>query len=86
MKHLFKCGEDTGFHVRSHDLFPNDVSMKVRNNDDDGTYVKSELWTSNFQYHTHEVSTNNGQSQIRLTYNDFLYDAKKGNRNIMVIK
>ena len=30
------------------------------------------------QYHTHEVSANNGQSQIRLDYNDFLYDANKG--------
>ena len=27
---------------------------------------------------THEVSTNNGQSQIRLTCNDFLYDVNKG--------
>ena len=27
---------------------------------------------------TNEVSTNNGQSQIKLAYNDFLYDANKG--------
>ena len=27
---------------------------------------------------TNEVSANNRQSQIRLDYNDFLYDANKG--------
>ena len=28
---------------------------------------------------TYEVSANNGQGQIRLVYNDFLYDFNKGN-------
>ena len=44
--------------------------FKVRN--------EEELKNVNFQYHTHEVSANNGQSQLRLAYNDFLYDANKG--------
>ena len=39
---------------------------------------EEELKNVNCQYHTHEVSANNGQSQLRLAYNDFLYDAKKG--------
>ena len=39
---------------------------------------EEDLNNVNIQYHTHEVSVNNGQSQIRLAYNDFLYDAKKG--------
>ena len=38
----------------------------------------------NCQYHTHEISTNNGQGKIRLAYNDFFYDVNKGNRNIIV--
>ena len=39
---------------------------------------EEELKNTNCQCHTHEVSTNNGQSKIRLAYNDFLYDANKG--------
>ena len=27
---------------------------------------------------THKVSANNGQGQIRMAYNDFLYDDNKG--------
>ena len=43
MNHLFlRCGEDTGFHVRSHDLTSKDVSMKVRKNDDE-KYVQNYL-------------------------------------------
>ena len=39
---------------------------------------EEELKNVNWQYHNHEVSANNGQGQIRLAYNDFLYYAKKG--------
>ena len=39
---------------------------------------EEDLNNVNIQYHTHEVSVNNGQSQIRLAYNDFLYDSNKG--------
>ena len=39
---------------------------------------EEELTNVNCQYHTNYVSTNNGQSQIRMPYNDFLYDANKG--------
>ena len=38
------------------------------------------------QYHTHEVSANNGQGEIRLGYNDFLYDDYKGKYKAMLIK
>ena len=75
-------GETLDFMLNSHDLIPTDVIMKVRmnfiiermfkvRNDEDLKNVK-------FQYHTHEVSTNNCQYQIRLVYNEFLYDANKG--------
>ena len=37
-----------------------------------------ELKNVKCQYHTDEVSANNGHSQIRLAYNDFFYDANKG--------
>ena len=64
------------FMLISHDVIPNDVTMKVRmmmmmermfkmSNDEELQIVK-------YQYHTHEVSANNGHNQIRLTYNDFL--------------
>ena len=46
---------------------------------------EEDLKNINFRYHTDEVSANNGQIQIWLAYNDFFYDAKKENRNIMVI-
>ena len=39
---------------------------------------EEELKNVNCQCHTHEVSENNGQIQIRLAYNEFLYDANKG--------
>ena len=32
----------------------------------------------NCKYHTQEVLANNGQGQIRLTYNDFFNDVNKG--------
>ena len=38
---LFSAGETLDFMLSSHDLIPNDVTMKVRTNDDDGTYVQS---------------------------------------------
>ena len=41
---------------------------------------EEELKNVNFQYHTRDVSANNGQSQLRLAYNDFLYDANKGSQ------
>ena len=47
---------------------------------------EEELKNTNCQCHTHEVSTNNGQSKIRLAYNDFLYDANKESKNIMLTK
>ena len=37
-----------------------------------------ELKNVTCQYHTHEVLANNGQRQIWLAYNDFLYDSNKG--------
>ena len=39
---LFSVGETLDFMLSSHDLIPNDVSLKVRKDDDDGTYVQSE--------------------------------------------
>ena len=39
---------------------------------------EEEFKNVNWQYHTYDVSTNNGQCQIRLAYNDFLRDANKG--------
>ena len=79
---LFTVGETLHFMLSLHDLIPNDVSMKVRmmmmmermfkvRNDEELKNVMS-------QYHTDEVSANNGHNQIRLTYNDFLYDSNKG--------
>ena len=40
--------------------------------------IEEEIKNVNCQYHTHEVSANNGQSHLRLAYNEFLYDANKG--------
>ena len=75
------CREDTGFHVSLHDLTFKDVSKKARKKDD-GMYVVSyeskSLRMSIANINTNEISANNGQSQIRLAYNDFLYDANKG--------
>ena len=79
---LFSVGETLNFMLSSHDLIPNDVTMKVRmtmmmeclfkvSNDED---LKNFMW----KYHTHKVSANNGHIEIRLAYNDFLYDANKG--------
>ena len=55
--------------------------MKVRTNDDDVTYVQcvheKDLNNVNCQLHTHEVSANNGQRQLRLAYKNFLYDDNK---------
>ena len=79
---LFCVGETLDFMLSLHDLIPNDVTMKVRimimmecmfkvSND-------KELENDKLQYLTHEDSTNNGHNQIRLAYNDFLYDATKG--------
>ena len=36
---------------------------------------QEDLKNVNCKYHTHEVSANNGQSQFRLAYIFFLYDA-----------
>ena len=79
---LFNVGETLNFMLRSDNLIPNDVTMKVRMmmmmecmfkviNDE-------ELKNVNCQYQNHEVSANNGHNQMRLAYNDFLYDANKG--------
>ena len=34
--------------------------------------IEEELKNVNCQYHTHEVSENKGQNQLRLAYNEFL--------------
>ena len=39
---------------------------------------EEEIKNVNCQYHTHDVSANNGQSQKRFAYNDFLCDQNKG--------
>ena len=67
---LFSVREILDFVLISHDLIPDDVTMKVRmmmmmerifkvSNDEELKNVKC-------QYHTHEVSANNGHNQIRL--------------------
>ena len=40
--------------------------------------MKKSLRMSIVNMNTYEVSANNGQGQIILVYNDFLYDANKG--------
>ena len=63
-------GQTLDFMLSSNDLIPNDNTMKVRmmmmmehlfkvSNDEELKNVKC-------QYHTHEVSANNGHNQIRL--------------------
>ena len=42
------------------------------------SHESNSLWMSIPPINTKEVSANNGQSQIRLAYNDFLYDYNKG--------
>ena len=39
---------------------------------------EEELKNFSCQYYTHEVSANNGQSQIGMAYNGLFYDANKG--------
>ena len=41
-------------------------------------YESKSLKMSIVNINTNEVSANNRQSQIRFAYNDFLYDANKG--------
>ena len=74
-------GDTLDFMISSNDLIPNDITInvtmmimmehmfKVRNDE--------ELKNVKFQNHIHKVSANNGHNQIRLAYNDFLYDANK---------
>ena len=38
----------------------------------------------NCKYHTHDLSANYGQSQLRLANNDFLYDANKGKQKHII--
>ena len=38
---------------------------------------EEELKNVNSQYNNQKVSANNGQGQIRLSYNDFFYDVNK---------
>ena len=68
--------------LSSHDVIPNDNTIKVRMMMmmESMFKVSNEKDLKNFkcQYHTYEVSGNNVQSQIRLAYNDFLYDASNG--------
>ena len=68
--------ETLDFLLNLHDLIPNDVTTKVRM-----TMMvermfklsnKEEIENFKCHYHTHEVSVDIGQSQIRLTYNDFI--------------
>ena len=72
---LFSVGETVDIMLISHDIILSYVTMKVRmmmmmecifkvSNDEDLKNVKC-------QYHTHEVSANNGSNQVRLAYNDF---------------
>ena len=67
---LLSVGETLDFMLSSHDLIPIYVTMKVImmsmmermfkvSNDEEHKNVKC-------QYHTHEVSANNGHNQIRL--------------------
>ena len=87
---LFCVGETLDFMLSSHDLIRNDATTKVRmimmmesmfevRNDEEIKNIKC-------QYHTHDISSNNGHNQIRLIYNDFIYGANKGKHKAMIIK
>ena len=78
----FWYGEDTGVHVISSDITSNmslrKQERKMREHMFKGSYGSKSLRISIININTNGVLENNGQSQILLAYNDYLYEANKG--------